>query len=151
MPQAPFCVGADPHPRKPRHTLPAGSTDCHCHVFADPEKYLFVAERSYTPPLQPLENYLRMCDTVGTRVEERVSERPHIRIIGRTGLRTMIPARDLDPAVVASLQDTQQRLKARCVGSLTPAHAAQVIEHERRRRLHEARFELGDLCASTDV
>ena len=65
MPQASFCVGADTHPRKPRHTLPAGSTDCHCHVFADPKKYPFVAERSYTPPLQPLENYLRMCDTVG--------------------------------------------------------------------------------------
>ena len=90
-------------------------------------------------------------DTVWTRVYECVRKGPHIRIMGRTGLRTVIPARDLHPAVVASLQDTQQRLKTRCVGSLAAAHAAQVIEHERRRRLRKARFELCDLCASTDV
>lgn len=62
---ATFCNGPDLHPRTPRHTLPEGSTDCHCHVFADPVKYPQVPGRSYTPPLVPLSAYLHMCETVG--------------------------------------------------------------------------------------
>ena len=30
-------------PRKPRHAIPAGAIDCHCHVFADQEQYPLVA------------------------------------------------------------------------------------------------------------
>jgi predicted TIM-barrel fold metal-dependent hydrolase len=62
---APVCIGPHPNPRKPRHKLPAGSTDCHCHVFDDPQKYPLVEPRSYTPPYLPLARYLGMCETVG--------------------------------------------------------------------------------------
>ena len=65
MTTAPSCIAPHPHPRKPRHKLPAGSTDCHCHVFEDPEKYPLVEHRSYTPPYLPLERYLAMAKTMG--------------------------------------------------------------------------------------
>lgn len=63
--QPPLCQGPDPDPRKPVHALPAGATDCHCHVFEDPAKYPLASNRSYTPPLCPLEDYLRLCETLG--------------------------------------------------------------------------------------
>ena len=65
MSTAPACIGPHPNPRKPRHALPAGSTDCHCHVFEDPRKYPLVGHRSYTPPYLPLSRYLSMCEVVG--------------------------------------------------------------------------------------
>lgn len=61
----PLCQGPDPQPRKPRLPLPAGAIDCHCHVFEDPAKYPLVAHRSYTPPLCTLDDYLRLCETLG--------------------------------------------------------------------------------------
>lgn len=65
MSTAPVCIGPHPNPRKPRHKLPAGSTDCHCHVFEDPKKYPLSDNRSYTPPYLPLSRYLDMCKTLG--------------------------------------------------------------------------------------
>ena len=65
MSTAPACIGPHPSPRKPRHALPARSTDCHCHVFEDPRKYPLAENRSYTPPYLPLSRYLQMCETVG--------------------------------------------------------------------------------------
>ena len=62
---APNCIAPHPSPRKPRHALPAGGTDCHCHVFEDPKKYPLTEHRSYTPPYLPLSRYLSMCDVVG--------------------------------------------------------------------------------------
>src|SRR3954467_11500513 len=62
---APACIGPHPNPGKPRHKLPPGSTDCHCHVFEDPAKYPFTELRSYTPPYLPLARYIAMCKTVG--------------------------------------------------------------------------------------
>ena len=61
----PLCQAPDPAPRKPKLALPAGATDCHCHVFEDPRKYPLVANRSYTPRLCPLPDYLRLCETLG--------------------------------------------------------------------------------------
>jgi len=63
--QPPLCQGPDPAPRKPRHRIPKGATDCHCHVFEDPARYPLVAHRSYTPPLCTLDQYLRVCETLG--------------------------------------------------------------------------------------
>lgn len=65
MSQPPLCQGPDPHPRKPKHTIPAGVIDCHCHVFGDQSRYPLVAARSYTPPLAPLSDYLAMCEVLG--------------------------------------------------------------------------------------
>ena len=63
--QPPLCQGPDPQPRKPRHAIPAGAIDCHCHVFEDQTKYPLTPLRSYTPPLCTLDDYLRMSATLG--------------------------------------------------------------------------------------
>jgi len=65
MSQPPLCQGPDPKPRKPRYPIPAGATDCHCHVFEDQSKYPLVAVRSYTPPLCTVSDYLGMCEALG--------------------------------------------------------------------------------------
>jgi 2-pyrone-4,6-dicarboxylate lactonase len=65
MPQPPLCQGPDPKPHKPRHPIPPGAIDCHCHIFEDQQKYPLVAHRSYTPPLCTLADYLRMSETLG--------------------------------------------------------------------------------------
>jgi 2-pyrone-4,6-dicarboxylate lactonase len=51
--------------RKPRHAIPAGTTDCHCHVFEDPSRYPLAPGRSYTPPLCTVDDYVAMCHTLG--------------------------------------------------------------------------------------
>jgi len=61
----PLCAGPDRNPVKPRHAIPAGVIDCHCHVFEDQTKYPLNANRSYTPPLCTREDYLAMCATRG--------------------------------------------------------------------------------------
>ena len=63
--EPPLCAGPDRNPRKPRHALPPGTIDCHCHVFADPKQYPLSPGRSYTPPLCTLDDYLEMCRVVG--------------------------------------------------------------------------------------
>lgn len=62
---APLCLGPDFNPVKPRHRLPAGATDCHCHVFSNTPQYPLAEQRTYTPMDASLEQYLQMCDTVG--------------------------------------------------------------------------------------
>ena len=49
--------------RKPRHRLPFGSTDCHCHTFED--GYPHAADISYLPAPAPLSAYLHMCEAIG--------------------------------------------------------------------------------------
>jgi predicted TIM-barrel fold metal-dependent hydrolase len=61
----PLCAEPDRTPRKPRHAIPPGTIDCHCHVFEDQNKYPLNANRSYTPPLCTRDDYLAMCATLG--------------------------------------------------------------------------------------
>ena len=58
-------MGADSIPRKPRHSLPRGSTNCHFHIFEDVKKYPVSADRTYTPIPHPLSEYLRIYDPIG--------------------------------------------------------------------------------------
>jgi len=53
--------------------LPEGATDCHCHVFEDPARYPLNADRSYTPVVATLEDYLAMCGKVGLQRTVQVS------------------------------------------------------------------------------
>ncbi len=57
--------GPDLNPRPPRHRLPEGVIDCHCHVFDEFDKYPLTAQRSYTPAQASLEQYLDMCAVLG--------------------------------------------------------------------------------------
>ncbi len=67
------CLPHDPRTRRPRYALPVGATDCHCHVFQDPQRYPLQPDRSYTPAPATLQDYLAMCDLVGLQRTVQVS------------------------------------------------------------------------------
>jgi predicted TIM-barrel fold metal-dependent hydrolase len=74
QPHPPLCLGPQRDTARPRHTLPPGSTDTHCHVFeADTTRYPLTPQRSYTPPISTLQDYLRMCATIGIERTVQVS------------------------------------------------------------------------------
>src|SRR6476619_591290 len=52
-------------PSRPKIPLPARACDTHAHVFGPATRFPYAADRSYTPPAAPLENYLAMLDTLG--------------------------------------------------------------------------------------
>ena len=57
-----------PPPREasaPKIPTTQGACDTHCHVFGPATRFPYAADRSYTPPDQPLEKYLAMLDTLG--------------------------------------------------------------------------------------
>jgi len=49
----------------PKNRLPAGTVDCHFHVFEDPAVYPYTDNRSYTPSLAPWAAFQKMNDTIG--------------------------------------------------------------------------------------
>ncbi len=49
----------------PKNRLPAGTVDCHFHVFEDPSVYPYTENRSYTPSLAPWAAFQKMNDTIG--------------------------------------------------------------------------------------
>jgi predicted TIM-barrel fold metal-dependent hydrolase len=63
--EAPACPGPDPNPRPPAERLPAGSVDCHAHVFGPADRYPYSADRGYTPPDAPLPAYRAMLAAQG--------------------------------------------------------------------------------------
>jgi 2-pyrone-4,6-dicarboxylate lactonase len=91
-PHAPRCLPQDAQTLRPRHQLPAGATDCHCHVFVDPQVYPLNPVRSYTPGLATLDHYLAMCRTVGLERTVQVNasvygfdNRPTLDVIAALG------------------------------------------------------------------
>lgn len=61
----PLCAPADPRPRPACFVPPAGSIDCHAHVFGPETRYPYTEPRTYTPPDAPLEAYCQMLETLG--------------------------------------------------------------------------------------
>jgi predicted TIM-barrel fold metal-dependent hydrolase len=55
----------DPHVRKPKRALPAGTVDCHAHIFDRFDRYPFAGERKYQPPLCSREAWLALHATLG--------------------------------------------------------------------------------------
>ena len=51
--------------RPPKIPSPAGACDTHFHIFGPVAKFPFAEKRSYTPDDAPLENLLKMLDTLG--------------------------------------------------------------------------------------
>ncbi len=70
------CLGPDPKPRPPKFAVPAKACDCHAHVLGPPEKYPYVAERSYTPPTALLEDYQSLHRVLG--IERAVIVQPSV-------------------------------------------------------------------------
>jgi predicted TIM-barrel fold metal-dependent hydrolase len=60
---APPCLPPHPISRPPRRRLPAGSCDCHFHVFA-PQARL-AEPRSYTPRIETLSGWHRLAEAMG--------------------------------------------------------------------------------------
>jgi 2-pyrone-4,6-dicarboxylate lactonase len=75
--QSQQALGPDLNTRKPRHLLPSGSTDCHCHTFEDISRYPLAANPSHQPAFAPISDYLRMCDTVGIHRTVQVNASPY--------------------------------------------------------------------------
>jgi 2-pyrone-4,6-dicarboxylate lactonase len=59
------CLPPDPHPSTPRHALPAGACDAHCHVFGPAARFPYAHDRSYTPPDAPVESLIELHDLLG--------------------------------------------------------------------------------------
>ncbi|MGD8477661.1 MAG: amidohydrolase family protein [Burkholderiales bacterium] len=70
------CLAPDPHPRPPRFAMPAKACDCHAHVLGPPDKYPYVANRSYTPPTALLEDYQALHRVLG--IERAVIVQPSV-------------------------------------------------------------------------
>ena len=49
----------------PNFALPGGACDCHAHVFGPYQRYPLAVDRSYTPPENDGEAFLRQLDTMG--------------------------------------------------------------------------------------
>ena len=74
--EIPRCAAADPNPRKPGFTPPAGSCDCHAHIFGPESIYPYAANRSYTPPDASLGSYRSLLNTLG--VDRSVIVQPSV-------------------------------------------------------------------------
>lgn len=71
-----ICLGPNPNPRPPKYPMPASACDCHAHVLGPPEKYPYVATRSYTPPTATLEDYQALHQVLG--IERAVIVQPSV-------------------------------------------------------------------------
>lgn len=56
---------AHPHPSQPHTALPAGSWDCHCHVFGPYAEFALAEPRSYTPPPAPFSRMQQLHQLLG--------------------------------------------------------------------------------------
>ena len=63
--EPPVCLPFDPDLQVPRARLPAGSCDCHFHVYEDPAIYPLSADRGYTPAMASWESYVAMLNKMG--------------------------------------------------------------------------------------
>jgi 2-pyrone-4,6-dicarboxylate lactonase len=58
-------VPVDLNPQAPRERLPAGSCDCHFHIFEGAQHFPYSEPRSYTPTPATLADYRAMTGTLG--------------------------------------------------------------------------------------
>jgi 2-pyrone-4,6-dicarboxylate lactonase len=73
---APTIPGPVAATRAPRVQLPAGSCDCHAHVFGPQSKFAYSPKRRYTPPDASVDDYITMLTTLG--VERGVLVQPSV-------------------------------------------------------------------------
>jgi predicted TIM-barrel fold metal-dependent hydrolase len=61
----PVCDGPDLSPRKPKLKAPAGSIDCHAHIFGPAARYPFSPKRLFTPPDVTVAQYRALLELLG--------------------------------------------------------------------------------------
>lgn len=59
------CLPPRPTARPVSFAVPAGAWDCHIHAIGDPARFPLAANRSYTPALVPIEDYVALMDRLG--------------------------------------------------------------------------------------
>jgi predicted TIM-barrel fold metal-dependent hydrolase len=64
-PRAVTLPGPDNDTRTPHWKLPAGSCDCHAHVFGPQTRFPYIPSAAYIPPDASAEDYARMLRTIG--------------------------------------------------------------------------------------
>jgi len=127
---APTIPGPVPATRKPRVRLPAGSCDCHAHVFGPRTRYRYDPKRRYTPPDALVPDYLKMLRTLG--VERGVLVQPSVYLSDNTALLDALKETDFPLRGVAVVD-----------GSVTAGIAQSVILGAIRLR---PRFPQAVLC-----
>lgn len=70
------CLPFDPRLAPPRERLPAGTCDCHFHVFEEVARYPLAEGRSYTPAAAPMADYRQMMAVTG--IERAVLVQPSV-------------------------------------------------------------------------
>ena len=73
----PPCQGPDADPTRARFALPAGTIDCHAHVFGPASRYPMSPSRGYTPPEASLETFLALHRALGG-IERAVLTQPSV-------------------------------------------------------------------------
>jgi predicted TIM-barrel fold metal-dependent hydrolase len=63
--RTPTLPAPDPDTRKPKWKMPAGSCDCHAHVFGPQSRFPYLADASYIPQDASPEQYAHMLRTIG--------------------------------------------------------------------------------------
>lgn len=63
--------------RAPKRPLPAGTIDCHAHIFDRFERYPFAGDRKYSPPLCTREAWLALHDSLGVSRGVQVHGSPY--------------------------------------------------------------------------
>ncbi|MBS0336714.1 MAG: amidohydrolase family protein [Proteobacteria bacterium] len=63
--------------RPPRRALPAGTIDCHAHIFDRFERYPLAGERKYSPPLCTREAWLALHASLGVEYGVQVHGTPY--------------------------------------------------------------------------
>ena len=78
--------------------------------------------------------------TVGAYVEQRTGKRFHVRIVRSAGIGQAVKTAQLDPAILLTLEQPQQRLKFRIVNAVIAADTAEIIDHAGHRQTrHDGR------------
>ena len=67
----------DPAQRAPKRALPAGTVDCHAHIFDRFERYPLAAERRYSPPPCTREAWLALHASLGVERGVQVHGSPY--------------------------------------------------------------------------
>jgi 2-pyrone-4,6-dicarboxylate lactonase len=75
-PRAVTLPGPDTDTRTPQWTLPAGSCDCHAHVFGPQTRFPYIPSAAYIPPDASAEDYACMLSTI--RCERGVLVQPSV-------------------------------------------------------------------------
>jgi predicted TIM-barrel fold metal-dependent hydrolase len=63
--------------RAPRRPLPAGTVDCHAHIFDRPDRYAFSRTRKYAPPICRREDWLALHASLGVERGVQVHGSPY--------------------------------------------------------------------------